>query len=101
MLTSWLIDTFQARRSQLDPCVFLYGPVDAPSLIIAIYVDDIIVAGLPQPIARLKQAPSSRFELQTSAPLTCYLDIEFLRDLKRGALTLHQGKYMLFSDPLP
>jgi hypothetical protein len=59
MLTSWLIDTFQARRSQLDPCVFLFGPLDSPSLIIAIYVDDIIVAGLPQPIARLKQAISS------------------------------------------
>jgi hypothetical protein len=63
MLTSCLIDTSQARRSQLDPCVFLFGPLDAPSLIIAIYVDDIIVAGLPQPIAHLKEALSSTMPL--------------------------------------
>jgi hypothetical protein len=64
MLTSWLKDTFQARRSQLNPCVFLFDPLDAPSLIIAIYVDDIIVAGLLQPIEKaLSSGLSSRLLL--------------------------------------
>jgi hypothetical protein len=83
------------RQLRCDPCVFLRGPTNAaPTLIIVVYVDDIIITGAPSDVTAFEAALASRFTVQASSDLRWYLGIEFIHDKSAGTLTLTQRKYV-------
>jgi hypothetical protein len=75
-------------------CVFLKGLESSPTLVIAAYVDGLILAGKKQTIEEFKLRLSSRFEFQSAGELRWYLGIAVSRDRAKGTITLSQRKYI-------
>ena len=79
-----------------------FKPLDADSFvfcrnstIIAIYVDDLLIAGASKPdIDRLKTALSDRFKMTDLGACHFYFGIEVIRDRPRRVLRLSQTAYI-------
>jgi hypothetical protein len=65
-----------------------------PDLVIAVYVDDIMMIGRHRPIIQdFKSQLSKRFDIKDMGEDTDYLGIEIVRDRTVGTLKIHQTKY--------
>jgi len=65
------------------------------TLIVAVYVDDILLCGPKRnEIRDLKAKLSSQFEMTDCGPCKHYLGMQITRDRTRRTLTLSQGTYL-------
>lgn len=83
---------FGAKKSSSDPCIFFKGK-ERPLLLIAIYVDDILIACQDKSeITKLKNFLSKRFEVKDLGPIKYCLGIKF--NQKEDSITLNQKGYI-------
>ena len=74
---------FDWRRTQSDPCVYVYGSSDT-LVILTIYVDDILLTGKDQnSVNKKKKELTDRFEMTDMGEVRCILGIEVHRDYKQ------------------
>ena len=76
-----------------DPC--LYVSTDrAETVIIAVYVDDILIAGkTDKRIVEVKAAIAAHFEVKDMGDLHYFLGVKVVQDLKAGTIWLGQPAY--------
>ena len=74
-----------------DPC--LYVSTEGELFIIAVYVDDILLAGKSDKrITEVKRALSSRFNVKDMGELQYFLGVMIIQDLKGGTVWMGQQK---------
>jgi Reverse transcriptase (RNA-dependent DNA polymerase) len=70
------------------------GVFIGPDLVIAVYVDDIMMIGRHKPVIQdFKSRLSKKFRIKDMGEATDYLGIEIVRDRTAGTLKIHQTKY--------
>jgi len=83
-------------QSQADPCLFYRRKENKSLVIIAVYVDDlIIVADQEDDITATKEMLSRRFKMKDLGLLSFVLGIGAQQDRDAGTVTLHQKRYVL------
>lgn len=90
---SKILDEFGASKSTADPCVYSKGQ-GRDQLIVATYVDDIIVISQNKSeIHKVKRFLSSRLDLKCLGPLKYCLGIEFAQS-ETGSIAMTQRGYI-------
>lgn len=80
--------------SKCDPCIYI-NKNDNNMTLIAIYVDDLIVASSDQNVlTNLKNELANTFEMKDLGPIQFCLGIEFNQDVKSGKICMSQSKYI-------
>ena len=75
-----------------DPC--LYVSTDGKSVIIAVYIDDILIAGrTDKRIAEVKTAIANRFDVKDMGELHYFLGVKVVQDLEAGTIWMGQPTY--------
>jgi hypothetical protein len=70
-----------------DRCVFFSKGRDGIlQLVVAVYVDDVIIAGSKHAVEHFKKALSERFDIQSSGALEWYLGIAIQREEHRTVI---------------
>ena len=88
-----LVTTFGLIRSIADPCIY-YGNGQKGRLLLAIYVDDILVAGQPENVVtELLDFMRAAFEIKIEEP-TCFLGLELNVDRRSGRIRVNQQGYI-------
>lgn len=88
-----LVTTFGLTRSIADPCIY-YGNGQKGRLLLAVYVDDILVAGHQVDVViELLDFMKAAFEIKIEEP-TCFLGLELNVDRKSGCICLNQEGYI-------
>ena len=83
-------------QSQADPCLFYHMSRSGSLVIIAVYVDDLIIAADRHvDIRATKKKLMHRFKMKDFGPLSFILGIGVQQDRIAGTVTLHQRQYML------
>lgn len=86
--------SFGLRQSRKDPGVF-YSLPGAPRLLVALYVDDILIAGKDKTqIRELKAALASNFKMSDLGPVKRILGINIERDRKARTISIDQSDYV-------
>jgi len=81
-------------QSDTEPCIFSKTDESGRKLIVAIYVDDIVIAhNDPVAFTKFKESFLKRFRAKYIGPLSWFLGVAIDRDSK-GAYHLHQTKYI-------
>ena len=76
-----------------DPCIYV-SKDGAETVIIAVYVDDILIAGkTDKRIAEVKAAIANRFAVKDMGDLHYFLGVKVVQDLKAGTIWLGQPAY--------
>jgi hypothetical protein len=89
----WLIE-YGFKASELDPCIYVKG-VPGKMLIIALYVDDLVIAGHDRKMVDdFKAAISARFEMVDLGKLEWLLGMEVVRDRDKGTIEIKQKAYL-------
>jgi Reverse transcriptase (RNA-dependent DNA polymerase) len=93
-MDAFLRDGLGLTRNAVDDC--LYVRIEgAGTLLIALYVDDLLIAcGDIAYLAEIKAALSQRFEMKDLGEAKMCLGLEISRNRKDGDLTLSQAKYI-------
>jgi hypothetical protein len=80
-------------QTDADPCI--YVSLDSSgTIIIAVYVDDILIAGETEKcVAEVKHAIASRFEVTDMGELHYFLGVKIVRDRNNGSVWLGQPAY--------
>ncbi|GKA45624.1 retrovirus-related pol polyprotein from transposon TNT 1-94 [Tanacetum coccineum] len=91
-------DSFMQRegykRCVMDHCCYL-KKVGSSSIILLLYVDDMLVAGSNMAeIKKLKRQLSQEFEMKDLGPAKQILGMSIIRDRTKGTLRLSQEKYI-------
>ncbi|GJT67256.1 retrovirus-related pol polyprotein from transposon TNT 1-94 [Tanacetum coccineum] len=91
-------DSFMQRagykRCAMDHCCYL-KKVGSSSIILLLYVDDMLVAGSDMAeIKKLKRQLSKEFEMKDLGPAKQILGMSIIRDKTKGTLRLSQEKYI-------
>ncbi|GKB57971.1 retrovirus-related pol polyprotein from transposon TNT 1-94 [Tanacetum coccineum] len=91
-------DSFMQRagykRCAMDHCCYL-KKVGSSSIILLLYVDDMLVAGSDMAkIKKLKRQLSQEFEMKDLGPAKQILGMSIIRDRTKGTLRLSQEKYI-------
>ena len=89
----FLVTKLSFKSSQNDPCLYVRhtGP---NTLIIALYVDDLLIAGNSKSeIADIKRELSRRFEMKDLGPAKVMLGIEIKRNRNERQLFISQSEY--------
>ncbi|GJU52716.1 retrovirus-related pol polyprotein from transposon TNT 1-94 [Tanacetum coccineum] len=91
-------DSFMQRagykRCAMDHCCYL-KKVGSSSIILLLYVDDMLVAGSDMAeIKKLKRQLSQEFEMKELGPAKQILGMSIIRDKTKGTLRLSQEKYI-------
>ncbi len=87
--------TFLKELLGFEPIAADYSVFINGTTIIAIYVDDILLAGLDKKeIQRIKDKLRERFEMSDLGPCTCYLGMTVTRDPANRILRLAQAGYV-------
>ncbi|GJT98487.1 retrovirus-related pol polyprotein from transposon TNT 1-94, partial [Tanacetum coccineum] len=82
------------KRCAMNHCCYL-KKVDSSSIILMLYVDDILVAGFDMAeIKKLKRKLSQEFEMKDLGPAKQILGVGIIRDRMKGTLRLSQEKYI-------
>ncbi|CAK9816458.1 Retrovirus-related Pol polyprotein from transposon TNT 1-94 [Anthophora quadrimaculata] len=83
-----------ARRTEADPCVYVFGN-DENRVIMVIYVDDIILASKNmKKLIEIKDLLKSKFEMTDSGPISEILGIRIERNGETGSIKLSQARYI-------
>lgn len=88
------LTTLGFKQTPSDPC--LYRSSGEMSLLIAVYVDDLVLAGryIGQ-IEKAKQKLSSRFKMKDLGELKHFLGINVVQEVKKGRLWIGQPTYVI------
>lgn len=82
------------RRLESDPCVYRIV-IDGVTLIIAVYVDDILIMSESEGwIRRIKKKLQENFKMVDMGKLHNFLKIEFHHDEKKGEIHMKQTRYI-------
>ena len=85
---------FEWRRTQSDPCVYVYGSGDT-LVILTVYVDDILITGKDQDLVKKKKKElTDRFEMTDMGEVKRILGIEVQRDYEHGTMAISQEHYV-------
>ena len=80
-------------QTKADPCIYVFKN-KTESVIIAVYVDDILIAGTSnKKIAEVKAAIANRFEVKDMGELHYFLGVKIVRDSQAGTIWLGQPSY--------
>ena len=85
---------FDFKQSTSDPCIWIYEAANGEYTYIALYVDDLIIAGEnSSTIAMIKQRLNERFEMKDLGIARKFLgmEIEYGND---GSIKIHQNQYI-------
>jgi len=82
-------------RTDSDPCLYTKS-VDGEEILVAIFVDDLIIAGSNLDIIQeFKDDISKRFNMKDLGELTFILGMSVRRDWEAGTIHLFQSKYIV------
>ena len=93
LIASVLVD-FDFKQCESDPCIFIHKNQDGQRTYIALYVDDLLIAGdNEKDIATIKQRLSERFDMKDLGIARKFLgmEIEYGKD---GSIKIHQNQYI-------
>ena len=79
------------EQTRGDPC--LYVSTQGEPAIIAVYVDDIIIAGKTERIAEIKAALADRFDVKDMGELHYFLGVKIIQDHRKGTIWMGQPLY--------
>jgi len=79
---------------QNESCLFYKHSVKGPT-IIALYVDDLIIAGKPEEATEVKDFLNSRYTMKDLGEVNHILGCEVFRDLQKECIYLTQRRYIL------
>ena len=83
------------KRTNADPCVYIRHFSGGNFIILALYVDDMLIVGQDVTmIRRLKEDLSKSFDMKDLGPAKQILGIEIVRDRKIKGIWLSQEKYI-------
>ena len=89
----FLVDELKFESSLNEPCLYVRHK-DSNVLVIALYVDDLLISGNSKSdIAIIKEELSSRFEMKNLGPANVMLGIEIQRDRPNRKLFISQSEY--------
>ena len=81
------------KRSITEPCIYK-NTIDGHEIIIAIYVDDLIIACDDiNIIEKVKQQIASTYKVKDMGEMNWYLGMRFIRNKETNVFTLNQSKY--------
>ena len=81
-------------QTKADPCIYVFKD-KTETVIIAVYVDDILIAGTSnKKIAEVKAAIANRFEVKDMGELHYFLGVKIVRDSQAGTIWLGQPSYI-------
>ena len=83
------------KQSTADPCIFTKTEESGEITIVAVYVDDLIVATKTTEMNEIKRSLTSRFKMKDLGKLHHCLGITVEYDESRRSLWLHQRPYIL------
>eukprot|EP00873_Tetraselmis_striata_P023437 jgi/Tetstr1/443701/TSEL_031691.t1 len=88
--------TMNCRQLRTDPGAYVYRSSDSAILaIIAIYVDDILIASNSMTwIASFKESMAARFDIKDLGSCSWLLGVKVERDRTARTITIHQSKYI-------
>jgi hypothetical protein len=89
-----VLTDFDFKQSESDPCIWIHENTRGELTYIALYVDDLIIAGENEAeIATIKQRLSERFEMKDLGIAKKFLgmEIEYVSD---GSIKIHQNQYI-------
>jgi hypothetical protein len=89
-----VLTDFDFKQSESDPCIWIHKNKRGELTYIALYVDDLIIAGKNEAeIATIKQRLSERFEMKDLGIAKKFLgmEIEYGSD---GSIKIHQNQYI-------
>jgi transposase InsO family protein len=93
LIASVLVD-FDFQQCESDPCIFIHKNDKGEQTYIALYVDDLLIAGdNDEDIATIKRRLSERFEMKDLGIASKFLgmEIEYGED---GSIKIHQNQYI-------
>ena len=93
LIASVLVD-FDFQQCDSDPCIFIHKNEKGEQTYIALYVDDLLIAGdNEEDIATIKRRLSERFEMKDLGIASKFLgmEIEYGED---GSIKIHQNQYI-------
>jgi len=93
LIATVLVD-FDFQQCKSDPCIFIHKNANGECTYIALYVDDLIIAGdNKEDIATIKQRLSERFDMKDLGIASRFLgmEIEYGND---GSIKIHQNSYI-------
>lgn len=90
---TFLVNDLKFSSSLNDPCLYVQKS-ESSILIIALYVDDLLIVGnCKSDIDKIKGELSKRFEMKDLGPASVMLDVEIMRDLSNRKLWITQREY--------
>ena len=85
---------FDFKQSTSDPCIWIHENANGERTYIALYVDNLIIAGEnSSTIATIKQRLSERFEMKDLGIARKFLGME-IEHGKDGSIKIHQNQYI-------
>src|SRR5271155_3202362 len=93
LIATVLVD-FDFQQCESDPCIFIHKNENGEHTYIALYVDDLLIAGdNEEDIAKIKRRLSERFEMKDLGIARKFLgmEIEYGKD---GSIRIHQNQYI-------
>jgi len=93
LIAEVLVD-FDFKQSESDPCIWIHENDKGERIYIALYVDDLIIAGENEDVIHtIKQRLSERFEMKDLGIARKFLgiEIEYGHD---GSIQIHQNQYI-------
>jgi hypothetical protein len=81
-------------RCKDDPCVYIYNDGNN-SLIIAIYVDDLLIIGKLLQVEELKKTLQSHYKMTDGGEISDLLGVQITRDRTKRIINLYQESYIL------
>jgi len=85
---------FKFQQCTADPCIFVHTNDNVEKTYIALYVDDLLIAGdNDEDIATIKQLLSERFDMKDLGIAKKFLDME-IEYGSDGSIKIHQNHYL-------
>ena len=86
------LESYGLRQLDADKCI--YSSRSGPRIILALYVDDGLLACESKEVMKdLLVELDSRFKITTGHP-NCFVGLELIRDREKGTISLHQSNYI-------
>ena len=87
--------TIGFKQSPAYPCVYISGGHESSMIIVAVYVDDLImIAKNTEEMKHLKKRLSTTFKMKDMGELHYCLEITIEQDQERNSLWIHQHQYI-------
>jgi len=91
---SFLVDNLGFFSSPHEPCVYIKRQHGIVVMIILLYVDDILIAGMSRiNMDKVKAEFKARFKMKDLGPASEFLGIEIIRDRNLGQIIMKQSAY--------